>query len=56
MPNGAIHYYMPNGVIKTIMSIERYPDHCLFTFHAFAITLSLVFVLIVYFKVINISN
>ena len=70
MPNGAIHYYqvpngaiyysvpngaiMPNGAIKLLCQLGRYPDHGLVAFHASALALSLVFVFIVHFGLMNI--
>jgi len=59
------YYYMSNGEIiiicqlgrlKLLCQLERYPDHGLFAFHSSASTLSVVFVLIVPFSVMNILN
>ena len=56
MTNEVIHYYMPNGALKLLCQLEKYTDHGLFAFHASASTLSLAFVPIIYFRMMNILN
>ena len=44
------------GGLKLLCQLGRYPDHGILAFHASPSILSLVFVLIVYFRVMNILN
>jgi len=53
---GRLLLYANWGRLKLLCQLGRYPDHGLFAFHSSASTLSLVFVLIVPFSVMNILN